>query len=251
MFRTTAAIVILTICMPLGLIAQQQKVRTVVTSSETQIETQFHTSRGVIVLDSAGASLAGGSGAPLVFSINATPAIAFGDSASMLVDQRVQKELELMADQQQMLTDIRADFEKRITEMRQARKTGDSDEENQKRHKAIQRLRDERTKMMEQVLLPHQVERLRQVSLQLKMKQHGDVEMLTGDLLAEKLGIDEVQKQRIEQRAEEIKQQMQKEIAEIKEKGRKQLLNELTSRQRRELEEMLGVDYEDDRIKRK
>ena len=77
------------------------------------------------------------------------------------------------------------------------------------------------------------------------MKSRGDVETLTDHELAEALGISDEQKERIKKRAEEIKAEVDEEIAQLKKKARQKLLHELTPKQRKQLEKMLGTEFDD------
>lgn len=196
-----------------------------------------------IVIQTSDGSISSSFG-EMVFSVNAVPLMATGDIVSMLGNSDIHKELELMDDQHQRLRDIKARYDKMISEIQQTQKAGETEIDKKARQKEIEETRAERLQMMEEVLLPHQRDRLHQVSLQMKMRHRGDLQMLTGEDLADLLGITEEQKQRLTKRAEKIKKEMEAEIAEAKKRARAKLMDELTSDQRKKLEQMIGEDYD-------
>lgn len=198
-----------------------------------------------IVIQSSGGSISSGSLGEMVFSLNAVPLMRTGDIVAMLDNSDIHNELELADYQKQELKDIKAKYDNLINEIRQRPMEGETDVDKQARQKEIERAIKGRKRMMEEVLLPHQRERMHQVSMQMKMNHRGDIQMLAGEDLADLLGITEEQKQRLKKRAKEIKAEMEAEIAKIKNKARKKLLGELTANQRRQLETLLGDDYDE------
>lgn len=196
-----------------------------------------------IVIQSSGGSISRGSLNEMVFSLNAVPLMRTGDIVAMLGNSGIHNELELMDYQKQKLKDIKAQYDNLIKEIRQRPKEGETDLDKQAKQKEIERAIKDRKRIMEEVLLPHQRERLHQISMQMKMTHRGAVQILSGKELADLLGLTEEQKQRLKKRSEEIKAEMEAEIAKIKNKARKKLLNELNADQRKQLEKMLGDDY--------
>lgn len=94
------------------------------------------------------------------------------------------------------------------------------------------------------MLLPHQLERLKQVALQIQMKKRGAANTLLSDAVTEELGIDSEQKKRIQERQEELKKELADRMAKLKEEIRDKLLNELTAEQKKKLEEISGDDFD-------
>ncbi len=227
MFQTGVGLAVLVVSLPIQLCAQQ-----------------VESNNPVIVLNSSNGVLSGGLG-EMVLTLNARPRWGYGDVLSMLSNPRVQKELELVADQQRQLQELQSNVAKRINELRSGRAPDLPKDDGQAREAAIQKERDEQKRKMREILLPHQLDRLNQVSLQMRMKGQGDMESLTGQELAEALGISDEQKERIRRRAAELKTEMEQEIEKLKKKARKELLRELTPEQRARLEKMLGSEFDD------
>lgn len=249
MTKIVVASVLLLVLFPNHLGAQQQGEAGggVQEKKVTQIETRgitldFKTTeiqQGVWSLQ-----LAPGELGETVYAITPAPLMYHGDSFSMLNDTQVQKELELMEDQQKQLLNLQQTFAQQISELVRDRKKQSTKEDGQALKTAIREAREEQRKQMEGILLPHQLDRLKQVALQMKMKSRGDMQMLTDQELAQKLEISEEQKERLKQRAAEIKAEMEDEIAQLKKKARQKLLRELTAEQRKQLEEMLGNEFD-------
>ena len=110
--------------------------------------------------------------------------------------------------------------------------------------KELAKLKKGAQKSLESMLLPHQLERLRQVALQIQMKKRGAANTLISGKIAEELGIDAAQKKRIENRQEELEEELDRRMEELKKEIRDKLLDELTSEQKRKLEKLSGDDFE-------
>jgi len=166
------------------------------------------------------------------------------DMSSLMLDPQVRNELELVDDQVQQLKDIQAEFGKRLKDNLKF-DAGNPDPERMKNiSNIIKEMNAERMEKVHSVLMPHQSKRLKQISRQMSMKNKGDVNALTGDEVAEELGIDDDQKKRLKERSKEIQKELQAEIAKLKKKAREDLMKELRPEQRKQMEEMLGDEFE-------
>jgi hypothetical protein len=94
------------------------------------------------------------------------------------------------------------------------------------------------------ILLPHQLDRLKQISFQRNEQNRGISSMLLSKEIAEELGIDEEQQEKLKQRAEELKKEFDEKVAALKSDMRKELLQELTPEQRQKIDQMTGDKYE-------
>jgi hypothetical protein len=96
-------------------------------------------------------------------------------------------------------------------------------------------------KTIGEVLLPHQVKRLNQISMQQQMR--GGRGLLSEDMVAT-LKITDAQKGKIEARSEQIRDELNKKIAELRKQYEGKILDELTATQRAKLKEMVGEPFE-------
>ena len=174
-----------------------------------------------------------------------SPAMFHGDKFSMLSNPVFQDELDLIEDQKKQIDDISKEFSKKMSDHFKSFKDGNIDLGNAAGIKDFMNsINEQKVAKMGEILLPHQMERLNQIALQMEMKQRGDINTLTGEKLKETLGIDDEQQEQLKERAKEIKAQLQKDIAKLREQAREDLMDELTSEQRDKLETMLGDKFE-------
>ena len=102
----------------------------------------------------------------------------------------------------------------------------------------------EAQKQIEEVLLPQQRDRLRQVARHVEMQRGGDSAGLLQGKLAEELGITPAQKARLEEKAKQIETELAEEIVRLKSQARKDLIAELTPEQQKKLQELLGDGFD-------
>jgi len=169
------------------------------------------------------------------------------DVFSLAQNRGVQKEIELVDDQLQQLKKINEEFSKRIQEQMQAIQDnkGNFDIGNAKRlAELIRELGEEKNAKMEEVFLPHQLERLKQISIQTQMKRSGEQALFSNREVIEALDLSEKQQEELTKKAKELKQEMEEKIKEWKEKAREELFDELTREQKEKLKTMLGNDFD-------
>lgn len=161
----------------------------------------------------------------------------------LLQSEAVQNELEMTEEQVELLKELNegqgqgrgqgVDREAMRAEME-----GLSQEE---RMVKVREMRDSRSKeqleKIGEILLPHQMDRLSQISAQASTKN--GVRAFTSGTMAEKLNITDEQKESIQKRAEEL----QKEIAKLQAEMQEKLLEELTPEQREEYKTIVGESF--------
>lgn len=117
----------------------------------------------------------------------------------------------------------------------------------------LQDMRDELSKSVneiiedvEDVLLPHQMKRIRQLSRQESTKllnSKGD-EFGTALALADRLGLSNKQKAALREATENVRKNYYKKIAKLKREAHRQILNRLTADQREKFKELIGDQYD-------
>ena len=114
-----------------------------------------------------------------------------------------------------------------------------SDEERQARFDEIRARLEEINKdaeaQMQNVLLPHQFERLKQIDLQSRMQRGGAAALTEGEL-ADTLGLTESQREQIREKPEEVQKDLEEKISQLRIDARNQVLEVLTTEQRAKLE---------------
>lgn len=169
------------------------------------------------------------------------------DVFSLAQNRGVQKEIELVDEQLQQLKKINEDFSKRIQEQMQSIQDnkGNFDIKNAKKlAELIKQLGDEKNSKMEEVFLPHQLERLKQISIQTQMKRSGEQALFSNRDVIEALDLSKEQQDELKKKAKALKKEMEEKMKEWKEKAREELFDELTREQREKLKAMLGNDFD-------
>lgn len=97
---------------------------------------------------------------------------------------------------------------------------------------------------LEEMLLPHQIKRLRQVALQDQMNRFGTAEALSTGVLAEALELTDEQKESLKEKSKEIEERVRKEIAKIRAEAKQELYKVLDAKQQDKLSELVGDHFE-------
>lgn len=162
---------------------------------------------------------------------------------------QIQKELELVAEQQQKIDKIREEMNDKLREMYKQLRDVKQADRNQEYYKLQKAVGEETENKLRQVLLPNQRERLRQIILQMQLRSHGyGVTILTGDEIAQELGVTEEQKAKLRDAQREAQKEFQRKSQEFYKKVRQEMLekvlSELTPAQRAKLDKMMGEEYD-------
>jgi len=100
--------------------------------------------------------------------------------------------------------------------------------------------RDEAEAAIEEILLPDQLKRIRQLAYQIEVARSGLGPALTGGRLGKEIGVNDNQKQNLTEKAAAIEEEARLAIIRIRAQAQAKLLNELSSEQRTAAEELLG-----------
>jgi len=157
-----------------------------------------------------------------------------GGASQLLQDDSVRKELDLVDEQVSKLTDIATKLREDVQASFQGIDFGSfrdlSEEERNAKMAEIREKADKITaegqKEIDAVLLPHQRERLKQLTVQSQMRFGADRALASGTL-AEQLGITEEQKEKLAAKQQEIQAGLQEKIAKLQEEARDELFSVL------------------------
>jgi hypothetical protein len=98
-------------------------------------------------------------------------------------------------------------------------------------------------KELDKVLLPHQIERLKQIDLQSKLRQRGSNALTSGDV-AKALNLTDEQREKLEKRAAEVQEELQTKIRELQVEARQKMIDVLTPEQQAQLQKMMGDNFD-------
>ena len=166
----------------------------------------------------------------------------------LLADQKVQAELELVDDQIEELEEIQKEAMQVIRDMFSEMQDSGGD-----RREAFRNIREKMQEKMkpfegrvDDVLLPHQQTRLKQLSYQSTGRFSGAGGVFQNEKLLEDLDISDKQKEELEEAVEKAREKLQKEYKELVKKAENDILKVLDSDQRKKYKELVGDSFQFD-----
>jgi hypothetical protein len=108
----------------------------------------------------------------------------------------------------------------------------------------VGRMRQRYAKELENAVLPHQMDRLRQVSFQTLIRDRDPVQVLTSEPFKSELKLDDEDVTKLRDRSEELKREFDRKVAELRQETVDKLLEELDEDQQKTLREMLGDELD-------
>jgi Spy/CpxP family protein refolding chaperone len=169
---------------------------------------------------------------------------------SLAMRDEVQQELQLVDEQKDKVRAISDDMRSKVRDemggmFQQLRDA--SDEERRAKfdeiRKKFETINSDMEKKLDGVLLPHQLERLKQIDLQTKIRQRG-ASALTGGDVAEALNLSDDERAKLEKRATEVQEELQTKIRELQADARKKMIDVLTPEQQAQLQKMMGDQFD-------
>ncbi|MFK7768063.1 MAG: hypothetical protein AB8B55_12640 [Mariniblastus sp.] len=163
-----------------------------------------------------------------------------GSTLGLLSNEAIRADLEMVDSQYKELQDLSAQVQKRAAE--QIRGLDFSNRDNLVSQ--IQKIRDEASEEVNAVLLPQQLNRLKQIRMQALLQQRGFVEVLTSNPVKSDLEITDQQSDELKEYEKIVQEDLAKEIAKLQEKARDRILSKLNPTQKKQAKEMIGDAFE-------
>ena len=173
-----------------------------------------------------------------------------------LANKQMSAELDLLDEQRENIDQLMKDFGQIRNEIGQDMKSRWEAAGAEERKvlgaeywRRVEEGRMEIVKEMKDNLLPHQIDRLEQLSAQ-RMMQEGKGRESAGLLSDQMIGyldIGDAQKQRIQEKSEKLKKEVGEKIRKILEEAKQELLDELDSDQKAKYEKLVGEPVADDK----
>ena len=158
----------------------------------------------------------------------------------LLADKSVREELEMMDDQYADLQRMNEEVQKRAGD--QLRALDFSDRENLVRQ--IRNIREQAESDLNSVLLPHQLERLRQLRSQTRLRGRSFVDVITSEPIRSDIDLSDQQARELREEEQRLEEELQREIARLREKTREELMSRLNRTQREQVEQIFGTPFE-------
>jgi len=164
-----------------------------------------------------------------------------GGGVMLLFDENVRKDLGVTEDQMTKLQEAQQKSGEKMRELFQGLQDL-SQEERQAKFADIQK---EMTKIndaiQKEVLLPKQIERLKQIGVQSRLNRGGGTaEALVSEDIAKELGITDAQKEALKKASDEATAEMQEKMNKLRDEARQKILSVLTADQQAKLKKMTG-----------
>ena len=164
---------------------------------------------------------------------------------ALLEDKRICDQLELVDEQMERFRAVKEAYSLQINVLGQSKAVpGTSVEEKLAVMRKMSQLKKDARAEIRSMLLPHQIERLKEITLQIYVKRNGAANTILSEVMVEELEISSSQKKRIESLRKELKEELEEQIAKLKETYENKLLDELTDKQKTRLEELSGDSFE-------
>lgn len=158
----------------------------------------------------------------------------------LLSDKTIRGEIEMIDSQYDQLRSLNADIQKRMAQEIRELDFGNTDNLVDR----IRQMRDQAQTDLNGLLLPHQLERLQQISMQSLLRRRSLVDVLTNDPVKSKVKITDEQSDELREAEKEIEAELRRKIAKLQEEAREQLLSRLKPTQKKEVKEMIGDAFE-------
>ena len=173
-----------------------------------------------------------------------------GQSLSNLWMPQMEKELEIVPEQKEAIAKLRTEVMEQMRSLWTNTGEGEPQERMARYQEAAKKLGEDTEKKLQEILLPHQIRRLTQINLQMKLSQtgYGSAAALAGDDLAKELGLSEEQRAKLRETEQEVLKEVREKLAQfqkqLQEESREKLLGVLTASQRKKLEELTGAKFD-------
>lgn len=165
----------------------------------------------------------------------------FGGLADLVRREDVRKELELLEDQTQKLDKLNESRGERMRQLFSGMEDTPREQRFEKMRELMQKEQQQTEKELSQILLPHQMKRLKQLEVQTRSFGR---QALLSDRTAEELGLTAEQKEKLQKKADELDEQLRKKTAELRKQNQEELVRLLTPQQQAKWKDLVGDPFE-------
>lgn len=165
-----------------------------------------------------------------------------GDLFGLLNNESVQKELEIVPSQLDDIRELGQEMRESMRDMFQGMRNASEDERREMFDK-LRTAREDMEKDLEKVLMPAQLERLKQIQVQQQSRGRGGMSF-SNPRIVEALGLSEAQLEDMRTKAEELQTEMREKVEELRKQADAELLQMLTPEQQKKWKEMVGDPFE-------
>lgn len=169
-----------------------------------------------------------------------------GDSMlQYLNSEQVQTEIDLLDDQKEQIKEVQEEARDIMREAFSGMREKFQDLSREERNDMMADIREQiqedmkdSEKKVGEILVPHQLDRLKQLMLQAKMRRG------TADALVDALDLTEDEAEALKEKEEEVKKELEEDIKKLREKALDKTLSVLPADKRAKAKEMIGEAFE-------
>ncbi len=165
---------------------------------------------------------------------------AASSTLDLLADPSVRKDLEMVDSQYEELQKANESIQRQAVDQLRSLELSNLKNVTDR----ILAIRDQSENKLQETLLPHQMDRLRQILAQSQLRRRSLVDILTSEPLKSRLEITDTQSKELKEEEKEIEEDLQKQIAQLRAEARKRLLSKLKSRQQEQVEQLFGDTFD-------
>ena len=169
----------------------------------------------------------------------------------LLRQDAVQSEIELVEDQQVQIEELQKEMWQEMRDRMSELRGTDLDPADRRAKYAelreqMEERQEEYKERIENVLLPMQVKRLKELQIQSQSRRNGDgaVGVLKNDHMMQELGITDSQREELQKKAEEVRKELEEKIKKLRKEAEKEILSVLSAEQRDKLRGLIGETFE-------
>lgn len=167
------------------------------------------------------------------------------DPFSMISNPSVQKDLELVGDQLEKIQKLQKEHSQKMRDQLGIGQGGSLNlQDIEAFKKSVEEMKSQQQAELKKLLLPQQIDRLKQIAFQTHMKQAGAANALANKKIKEALGLTDEKIKELKEKSKELNKKLAEDIEELKAKMKEELLGELTSEQREKIKSLTGEKYQ-------
>lgn len=160
----------------------------------------------------------------------------------LLANEKVREELEIVDDQMAELEGLQEDIRNEMREMFGGMRDSTDEERREMMEEAQERMKEYQAKV-DEILLPQQQTRLKQLMVQSQSRGRLGGGLLS-DSMKEELNITDEQAEKVTEAAEEAQKEMDAEIQKLRRAAEEKILSVLSSEQQQKYRDMVGEAFD-------
>ncbi len=174
-----------------------------------------------------------------------------GNKMRFLGNPEVQSELELLDEQKTDIESIQSEarnlYRNAFSGMREKMEGLDASEREALMNEIRGNIETEMegiSKKVEDVLVPHQVERLEQIVLQSQIRRGGTSSLMDNEAFRKKVGLTEDEAKKLKEKEEQVRKDIEEKIKKIREDAQDEILSVLPAAKKEKIKELIGETFE-------